>query len=84
MKLWKEIETRLPELTKAAVEAVREPPVTRRRATFSQADLVLVEVRIELDGSFEFFFKSPIDEEIDMGPMVTFSGGIVTGAGWVG
>jgi hypothetical protein len=83
INLWEEIEARLPELTGAAVAVIGEPPVKPRRATFSRAALVLVEVRMELHGSIEFYFSSPIEDEIDMGPMVAFSGWTATRAAWV-
>jgi hypothetical protein len=84
LELWDEIEVRLPELIRAAVEAVADPPVAPRRARFSKAELVIAEVRMELDGAFAFFFGSPVEDEVEMGPMVTFSGWAVTAAEWVG
>jgi hypothetical protein len=84
LELWNEIEARLPELIGAAVEAVGEPPLTPRRAKFSKTDLVLTEVRMEPDRSFAFFFGSPVEDELGMGPTVTFSGWAITAAEWVG
>jgi hypothetical protein len=66
-----------------AIEAVPEPPVSDYRAKFSKADLVLAEVRFERDLKVYLFFSLPIEDAIELAPMVVFSDWIVTAAEWV-
>jgi hypothetical protein len=86
--LWYEIDSRLGELTGAAIEAVDQPPVKLRRSffslspTFSRAELILREVRIEQDGSFALYLDTPIGDKIHMWPVVTFSDWRVTDSEW--
>jgi hypothetical protein len=81
--LWSQIEAQLSELIKVAIEAVPEPPRSEFRAKFLKTDLVLAEVRIERDLTIYLFFSSPIEDEIELAPMVVFSDWIVTAAEWV-
>jgi hypothetical protein len=86
--LFQQIDARLPALTASAIEAVQPPPIKpprvwlKRPPEFTRGELVLSEVRIEKDLTFELFFDTPTGDRIDMWPMVTFSEWRVIGSEW--
>jgi hypothetical protein len=85
---WGEIEGRLDELTVVAAASVGPPPAEpgfglfRKQPAFSAKELVLREVRLEVENSFEFFFNTPTGDRIQMWPVVTFTEWRVTAAEW--
>jgi hypothetical protein len=83
LKLWKEIDSRLPELEHAAAVAIEAPPMVSLRQGFMREELSLDEVVINADGTFTFSFNSPTGDRIDMWPMVTFQGWAVKESEWV-
>ncbi len=86
--LFQQIDARLPELTASAIAAVDPPPIKPRRVwfkrppEFTRDELVLREVRIEEDLTFELYFDTPTGDRIHMWPVVEFRGWLVTGADW--
>ena len=83
------IDSRLDELTKAAIAAVCPPPIKPRRGLFSRtlefarAELVLREVGLDEVDSFVLFFDTPMGDKINMWPMVTFCDWRITKSEWV-
>jgi hypothetical protein len=82
LRLWYGIEARLPELIAAAIQAIGEPPIKPRRTKYSKDGIALCYVQLEEDGSFLLGFTSPVEDEIEMSPVVAFSGWSVAQAEW--
>ena len=82
LKLWAEIEARLPELEVTAIAAVPDPPPSRWSTGFERGTLTLDEIVIEGDDTFEFFLHTPIGDKLDMWPIATFVGWVVRDAEW--
>jgi hypothetical protein len=82
LRRWEEIDARLPELERAAIASVREPPVTAAQRRFRRDELSLREVEIDDDGTFALFFDSPTGDTIDMWPVVTFAGCSIKESEW--
>jgi hypothetical protein len=83
VRLWGPIEDRLEDLVAKAVAAIQAPPGMPRRSRFSREDLLLREVRMESGGLVEFFFDTPLGDELDIWPMATFLGLDLQGCEWV-
>lgn len=83
IQTWQQIEARLPELEAAAVASVGDPPVRAKGARFDRRHLSLRAVEIDDAHNFVFFFDTPLGDEIDMWPMVTFADWAVRRSEWV-
>lgn len=82
VSLWRGCEERLLERFEIAVQLIPEPPFKLRKQRFLRSDLSLREVRLEPNGSIEFWFSTPIMEEIEMSPFVVFEGNMAIVAEW--
>jgi hypothetical protein len=86
--LFQQIDVRLPELTASAIAVIEPPPIKpprvwlKRPPEFTRDELVLREVRIEEDLTFELFFDTPTGDRIDMWPLVEFRAWEVAGTEW--
>ena len=83
IQLWNQIDGRLGELVAMAAATVPEPPVQPRGAKFERGDLEIDQVEVTDDGTFFFYFATPVGNEIDLWPMVTFKQWTVMGSEWV-
>ncbi|HZW31407.1 MAG TPA: hypothetical protein VFF52_11905 [Isosphaeraceae bacterium] len=81
--MWGSIEARLQALVAKAVAAIQAPPDMPRGSRFSREELSLSEVRMESGGVVEFFFDTPLGDELDMWPMATFLDFDLQGWEWV-
>ena len=73
---WREVEARLPELTKQAIASIPIPPARDDpKRQFSRDAAELCELRLEQDGSIELFFHPTIPNHEDYGltPVVIFN-----------
>jgi hypothetical protein len=82
-RLWGSIEARLEALVAKAVAAIQVPPGMPRSSRFSREELSLSEVRMESGGAVEFFFDTPLGDDLDMWPMATFLDFDLQGWEWV-
>lgn len=83
LRQWEEIDARLLELEKLALDSVPPPPIEAARVGFHRDELSLSEVLIEQDGTFSLFFDSPTGDTIDLWPMVTFKDWSIKESTWV-
>jgi len=75
---------RLLELLARAIAVVLQTPrMGSTKAEFSRDALSLSQVRLERDGSFALFFHTPLEDEIDVSPMVVFRSWEVAESRWV-
>ena len=82
-RMWGSIEARLQALVAKAVSAIQAPPDMPRGSRFSREELSLSEARMESGGAVEFFFDTPLGDELDMWPMATFLDFDLQGWEWV-
>ena len=83
VRSWRSIEAHLEDLTTKAIAVVPMPPAMPRRSQFSRQDLSLREVLIAVGGDFDFFFDTPLGDELDIWPKVTFQDTKLKGCEWV-
>jgi hypothetical protein len=69
---WEHVEKELEQLVAAATSACTQLLVGPEPVLFTLSELMLREVRFELDDSVILFFSFPREEEVWMWPMVTF------------
>lgn len=82
IRLWKEIDLRLPQLTSAAMESINAPSIEPLPREFSREEVDLSEVRMEENGDVELFFGSPLGDEIDAWPCVIIRDWTVARSHW--
>jgi hypothetical protein len=61
---------------------IQAPPDMPRESRFSRESLSLAEVRMEPEGMVEFFFDTPLGDELNLWPVVTFLGEEPQGSEW--
>jgi hypothetical protein len=82
VRLWGSIEARLSDWVTRAIAVIQAPQGMPRKSQFSRDAFSLAEVRMEPEGAVEFFFDTPLGDELNLWPVVTFLGEELQGSEW--